>query len=64
MYEKLATSRKWYLTKPEGEQAGNCQRCYECEAVCPQQLIVSDWMEIVHAVLGEGKPIEEFTFPN
>jgi predicted aldo/keto reductase-like oxidoreductase len=64
MYDKLATSRKWYLTKPEGEQAGNCQRCYECEAVCPQQLIVSDWMEIVHAVLGEGKPIEEFTFPN
>ena len=36
-----------------------CIQCQDCEAKCPQFLPISEWMPIVHQVLGEGKPYGE-----
>jgi uncharacterized protein len=41
---------------PELERANNCIDCNNCEGLCPQSILVSQWMPIVHEVLGEGKP--------
>jgi predicted aldo/keto reductase-like oxidoreductase len=41
---------------PELERANNCIACKDCEGLCPQSILVSQWMPIVHEVLGEGKP--------
>jgi predicted aldo/keto reductase-like oxidoreductase len=37
-------------------QAAECIQCRECEAKCPQNIPISEWMSVVHQVLGEGKP--------
>jgi len=37
-------------------QAVSCIQCRECEEKCPQGILISEWMPIVHEVLGEGKP--------
>jgi hypothetical protein len=36
---------------PEAERASACIACGECEAKCPQQIQISDWMERVHETL-------------
>jgi len=36
-----------------------CIQCQECEAKCPQSIPISEWMSIVHQVLGEGQPYGE-----
>jgi hypothetical protein len=41
---------------PELEQANNCIACKDCEELCPQNILISQWMPVVHEVLGEGKP--------
>jgi len=41
---------------PELERANNCIDCNNCEDLCPQSILVSQWMPVVHGVLGEGKP--------
>ncbi len=33
-----------------------CIQCRECEELCPQSILISEWMPIVHEVLGEGRP--------
>ncbi len=45
--------RRFY---PQGERAGACTACGECEERCPQGIAVSEAMPEVHAVLGEGRP--------
>jgi len=40
-------------------RAAVCIQCQECEAKCPQSIPISEWMSIVHQVLGEGKPYGE-----
>lgn len=45
-------SRWRYRQIPEENQALNCDKCGECEEVCPQELPVSDWMEKAHGWLG------------
>jgi predicted aldo/keto reductase-like oxidoreductase len=41
---------------PELERANQCIDCNNCEELCPQSILVSQWMPIVHEVLGDGKP--------
>jgi predicted aldo/keto reductase-like oxidoreductase len=57
MYEKPEIARKSYnLWMPEAQRAMNCTQCQECEEKCPQSIPISQWMPIVHEVLGENKP--------
>jgi predicted aldo/keto reductase-like oxidoreductase len=37
-------------------QAALCIQCQECEAKCPQDIRTSEWMPIIHEVLGENQP--------
>jgi uncharacterized protein len=56
MYEKPDHARVSYGFVPEDERASACIQCRECEEQCPQSIPISEWMPIVHEVLGEGKP--------
>ena len=57
MYDKPDVMRKWYKQWiPAENQACACLECLECEAKCPQNIPISEWMPVVHQVLGEGKP--------
>ncbi|MCX7683105.1 MAG: aldo/keto reductase [Anaerolineae bacterium] len=60
MYEKPEHARivytRWF---PEPERANMCIACRICEDKCPQRIPISDWMPLVHQVLGEGKPYSE-----
>jgi len=56
MYEKPEHARMSYGFMPEEERASACIQCRECEELCPQSIPISEWMPIVHEVLGEGKP--------
>jgi hypothetical protein len=40
---------------PEEKRASQCIQCRECEEKCPQSIVISEWMPVVHAVLGEGQ---------
>jgi len=37
-------------------RAANCIQCGECEEKCPQSIPISQWMPVIHQVLGEEKP--------
>ena len=41
---------------PEEVRASACTQCRECEEKCPQSILVSEWMPLVHSVLAEGQP--------
>lgn len=41
---------------PHDIRAVQCLQCGECEEKCPQGIPISQWMPIIHSVLGEGKP--------
>lgn len=41
---------------PELERANCCIACKECEELCPQNILISQWMPVIHNVLGDGKP--------
>jgi predicted aldo/keto reductase-like oxidoreductase len=57
MYDKPDAARDGYNNwTPEEAQASQCIQCRECEEKCPQSIPISEWMPIVHEVLGEGKP--------
>ena len=47
----------------EEHQASECFQCRECEHKCPQQIEISEWMPVVHAVLGEDKAYDEVPTP-
>ena len=56
MYDKADYARTAYTQWfPEPERADKCIQCQECEPKCPQSIPISEWMPIVHAVLGEGQ---------
>jgi predicted aldo/keto reductase-like oxidoreductase len=61
MYEnRLGFSRFTYdPATHESKRASACIQCRECEPKCTQQIPISEWMPVVHAVLGEKKPYEE-----
>ncbi len=54
MYDKLADARRRYAEMAEGARASACQACRQCEDQCPQSIPISEWMPLVHSVLGEG----------
>jgi predicted aldo/keto reductase-like oxidoreductase len=73
MYERENPSkmRGWYrhmLEGFEGEwlvkgRAAECIQCQECETKCPQNIPISQWMPLVHQVLGESRPYDESPRP-
>jgi predicted aldo/keto reductase-like oxidoreductase len=63
MYGKPDAARGSYGWIPEDARASACIQCRECEDKCPQSIPISEWMPIVHEVLGEGKPYEACPLP-
>ena len=56
IYDDPAIPRAVYARfMPEGERAGVCTACRECEEKCPQRIAISELMPEVHAVLGKGQ---------
>lgn len=58
MYNAMAEVRQAYADMPEAERASACIQCRICEEKCPQAIPISQWMPLVHAVLGEGQPYD------
>ena len=56
MYGNPEGAREAYAEISEKARASVCIQCHECEPKCPQHIRISEWMPIVHEVLGEGKP--------
>jgi predicted aldo/keto reductase-like oxidoreductase len=57
MYDKADGARRAYNQWfSEEERANLCIQCQECEEKCPQNIPISEWMPVVHAVLGESQP--------
>jgi predicted aldo/keto reductase-like oxidoreductase len=57
MYDKPDVMRRWYKQWiPAENQASACLQCLECETKCPQNIPISEWMPVIHEVLGEDKP--------
>jgi predicted aldo/keto reductase-like oxidoreductase len=64
MYDKPEHGRRVYSRWiPEDERASACIQCRECEEKCPQDIPISEWMPVVHEVLGEGKPYDACPAP-
>jgi len=64
MYDKPDHARQAYNPwLPEDERASACIQCRECEEKCPQSILISELMPLVHEVLGEGKSYEECPLP-
>jgi len=56
MYDKPEQVRRTYNNFVDEEnRASACIQCRECEEQCPQNILISEWMPIVHQVLGEGQ---------
>ena len=57
MYNRPDHARDGYNNRmPQEARASACTQCRECEDKCPQSIPISEWMAVVHQVLGEGKP--------
>jgi hypothetical protein len=57
IYDDPAIPRMTYSRfVPEGERAAACTACRECEARCPQNIVISERLIEVDAVLGQNKP--------
>lgn len=56
-YDKPDWARSQYVNWiDEKERASACIQCRECESKCPQHIEISQWMPVVHRVLGENQP--------
>jgi len=59
MYNQIDGARAAYERwLPEDQRASACIQCRQCEELCPQGILISEWMPDVHEVLGEGQPYE------
>ncbi|MBN1220895.1 MAG: aldo/keto reductase [Anaerolineae bacterium] len=65
MYDKPDNARGQYAWLAESyrlgisdtnQQASVCIQCGDCEVKCPQSIPISEWMTVIHQVLGEGQP--------
>ncbi len=54
MYGDVPRQRLTYSWLREGERAERCTACRECERLCPQGIIVSEWMATIREELGNG----------
>jgi predicted aldo/keto reductase-like oxidoreductase len=60
MYDRASYPRGFYRDSLAAEaRADACVQCRECERRCTQQILISEWMPVVHAVLGEDRPYPE-----
>ena len=60
MYDKPDGARRRYGFVSENERASACIQCLECEEKCPQSILISEWMPVVHEVLGGGKSYRKY----
>jgi predicted aldo/keto reductase-like oxidoreductase len=64
MYNQFASAQRAYNNRiPEDARASACIQCRQCEELCPQSIEISEWMPLIHEVLGEGRPFEECVLP-
>ncbi|NLE45786.1 MAG: hypothetical protein GX620_13775 [Chloroflexi bacterium] len=56
MYDNPDEARESYQWINEDARASACVQCRQCEELCPQHIVISEWMPVVHGVLGEGDP--------
>jgi uncharacterized protein len=64
MYAKPDAARTEYkVWFSKAEWASECIACRQCEPLCPQAIPISEWMPIVHSVLGENKAYEDCMQP-
>ncbi|MBT6614568.1 MAG: aldo/keto reductase, partial [Deltaproteobacteria bacterium] len=55
MYDNPRRARLFSRQLPLGQQANNCEECYECEDICPQSIPIVEWLEKAHDWLGPKK---------
>jgi len=63
IYNAFGDARRRYRRMPAESSASACIACRQCEDLCPQDIPISEWMPIVHEVLGKGRPYEECQLP-
>jgi len=63
MYNKFDEARRRYERMSDEEKASACIQCRECEDKCPQSIPISEWMIVVHDVLGEGTDFDACVTP-
>ncbi len=63
MYDKFDEERQQYRWISETERPNLCERCQECEEMCPQRIAIADWMNRVHQIFGEGQTYVGFESP-
>ena len=63
MYDIIDQVREWYGRSKEEARASACIQCRECESKCPQSIPISEWMPVVHEVLGEGRAVDACQLP-
>ena len=55
MYDIQEQGKRRYLKEiPEGSRADECVECGACEAICPQNLTIIDYLKDAHLYLGEN----------
>jgi len=63
MYNKFDEARRRYARMSDEEKASACIQCRVCEEKCPQSIPISEWMLVVHDVLGTGKDFDACVLP-
>jgi hypothetical protein len=63
MFGNMDQPRRNYHDLTEALWASKCIQCRACEPLCPQNIPISEWMPIVHAVLGEGEAYDPTLCP-
>jgi predicted aldo/keto reductase-like oxidoreductase len=59
IYNQIEDARQAYERwLAEEQRASACIQCRQCEELCPQGILISEWMPDVHGVLGERQPYE------
>jgi predicted aldo/keto reductase-like oxidoreductase len=54
LHEDIPGGRTWYrLLLESTARAGACTACRTCEDLCPQQILISEWMPKIDALLAE-----------
>lgn len=61
-YGWMLQSYKLGISSSDG-RAVNCIQCGECETKCPQGILISELMPIMHQVLGEGQAYADCPLP-
>jgi len=58
MHNRIGQAQQQYAQLPAEEKAALCVQCLQCEALCPQQIPISEWLVRVDEILGQGQPYE------